>query len=203
MFRQRHHFGLERFAVISSHGTAFWLCATLRASSTMVFSCIFPLSEISSPTPTRYDGMLTFFPLIKTCPWRTICRACERELANPDADNGVVQTPLEHDDQIFARGPLRALGFFELAELPLQQSVGALYFLFFAEVQAVSGQLLHAARLAVLTRNKAPLANRQSRSLSLDLLLHLEPVDGIDDRMGEGMELAPSADNRTLQPSLP
>src|ERR1700674_953980 len=37
----------------SSQGTAFWLCATLRASSTMVFWCIFSLMATSSPTLTR------------------------------------------------------------------------------------------------------------------------------------------------------
>src|ERR1700674_1922094 len=37
----------------SSQGTAFWLCATLRASSTMAFWCIFSLMATSSPTLTR------------------------------------------------------------------------------------------------------------------------------------------------------
>src|SRR6266436_4633633 len=37
----------------SSHGTALWLCATLRASITMAFWCIFSLMAISSPTLTR------------------------------------------------------------------------------------------------------------------------------------------------------
>src|SRR6266849_4116410 len=39
--------------VCSSQGTAFWLCATLRASSTMAFWCIFSLMATSSPTLTR------------------------------------------------------------------------------------------------------------------------------------------------------
>src|SRR5258707_4263857 len=36
----------------SSHGTEFWLCATLRASSTMAFWCILSLIATSSPTLT-------------------------------------------------------------------------------------------------------------------------------------------------------
>src|SRR5262249_38511309 len=67
----------------SSQGTAFWLCATLRASSTAVFWCIFSLMATSSPTVTRYDGMFTFFPFTRTWPCSTSCRACEREDASP------------------------------------------------------------------------------------------------------------------------
>src|SRR6266436_4421990 len=37
----------------SSQGTALWLCATLRASSTMAFWCFFSLLATSSPTLTR------------------------------------------------------------------------------------------------------------------------------------------------------
>ncbi len=74
------------------------------------------------------------------------------------APDGVVQTALEHDDEVFARGPLRALGLFHVvAELPLEQPVGALHLLLFAQLQAVSGELLHAARLAVLPRNEVAL----------------------------------------------
>src|SRR6266851_9311931 len=40
----------------SSHGTVFWLCATLRASITMAFWCILSLMDTSSPTFTKYDG---------------------------------------------------------------------------------------------------------------------------------------------------
>ena len=68
---------------ISSQGTAFWLCATLRASRTMVFWCILALSTISSPTLTRYEGILTLRPLTVTCPCSTSCRAWARELARP------------------------------------------------------------------------------------------------------------------------
>ena len=72
--------------------------------------------------------------------------------------DGIVETTLEHDDKIFSGGPLRAFGFFDVvAELPLQQPVGALHLLLFAQLQPVPGQLLHAARLAVLPRNKVTL----------------------------------------------
>src|SRR5260370_13644960 len=68
---------------ISSHGTVFWLCATLRASSTMAFWCMLSFSPISSPALTRYDGMLTFFPLPRTFPCSTAWRACAREAPHP------------------------------------------------------------------------------------------------------------------------
>src|SRR5258708_30637360 len=67
----------------SSHGTVFWLCATLRASITMVFWCILSLMDTSSPTFTRYDGMLTFFPFTRTCPCKINCRACACEPEKP------------------------------------------------------------------------------------------------------------------------
>src|ERR1019366_10005685 len=35
-------------------------------------------TEISSPGLTMKDGMLTLRPFTWICPWRTICRACER-----------------------------------------------------------------------------------------------------------------------------
>jgi hypothetical protein len=41
--------------------------------------------------------------------------------------------------------------------LPLEQSVRALYFLLFAQLQAVSGELLYAAGLAMLSRNEVTL----------------------------------------------
>ena len=82
-------------------------------------------------------------------------RAGAGETRAPDR---VVQAALQHDDEVFARGPLRALGLFHVvAELPLQQSVGALDLLLFAQLQAVSGELLHAPRLAVLPRNEVAL----------------------------------------------
>src|SRR4029077_14704051 len=67
----------------SSHGTVFWLCATLRASITMVFWCILSLIETSSATFTRYEGMFTFFPFTRTCPCKINCRACACEPAKP------------------------------------------------------------------------------------------------------------------------
>ena len=74
------------------------------------------------------------------------------------APHRVVQTPLEHDDQVFARGALGALGLLEVvAELPLEQAVGALHLLLFAQLQAVTGELLGAARLAVLSGNEVAL----------------------------------------------
>src|SRR5712664_4381580 len=67
----------------SSHGTVFWLCATLRASITMAFWCILSLMDTSSPTFTRYDGMFTFFPFTRTCPCKMNCRACACEPEKP------------------------------------------------------------------------------------------------------------------------
>src|SRR5262249_9214805 len=60
--------------------------------------------------------------------------------AGPPHD--VVQTPLQHNDQDFARGTFDAHRFFEIvAELALQEPVGALYLLFFAELQTVARNL--------------------------------------------------------------
>jgi len=49
---QSHDLGLELLAILLEHGTEFWLCATLRASSTMAFWCILSLIATSSPTLT-------------------------------------------------------------------------------------------------------------------------------------------------------
>src|SRR5208282_6416990 len=73
---------------------------------------------------------------------------------NSDAVDDAIQPPLEHLDQVFARGALGALRLDEIvAELALQQAVGALGLLLFAELQAVARELRPAA-LAVLPGNE-------------------------------------------------
>src|SRR6266436_3437092 len=58
------------------------------------------------------------------------------------APHDVIKAALEHDDQVFASGPFGALGLLKIvAELPLQQPVGALDLLLFAQLQAVTRDL--------------------------------------------------------------
>src|SRR4029077_3359715 len=72
----------------------------------------------------------------------------------------VVQTPLEHDDQIRARGPFGVESGLEIvAELAFEQSVGALHLLLLAQLNAVSHHL-RAPVLAVLSGDEVALFDR-------------------------------------------
>src|SRR5262249_49788856 len=90
--------------------------------------------------------------------------AVERELTRlrlgageAGAVDNVVETALEHDDQVLARRSLDADSLFKVrAELTLKQAVGALHLLLLAQLQAVAGDL-GTTRLAVLTRNEVAL----------------------------------------------
>ena len=74
-----------------------------------------------------------------------------------DAPDGVIEAPLEHDDQVFARGSLGLLRLVKIvAELALEQPIGALDLLFFAQLQTVAGGL-GPPRLAVLSGNEIAL----------------------------------------------
>src|SRR5882724_3830251 len=76
------------------------------------------------------------------------------------APHHVIQTALEHDDQVFAGRALGARGLLKIiAELPLQQPVRALDLLLLAQLQTVSGDL-RAPRLPVLPRHEVALLNR-------------------------------------------
>src|SRR6266446_7596229 len=76
------------------------------------------------------------------------------------APHDVIQAALEHDDEVLARGALGARGFLKIiAELPLEQPVGALDLLLLAQLQAVSRDL-RAPRLPVLPRHEVALLNR-------------------------------------------
>src|SRR5216684_8747531 len=76
------------------------------------------------------------------------------------APNDVIETALEHDDEVFARGALGARGLLTvIAELPLEQPVRALDLLLLAQLQAVAGDL-GAPRLPVLPWDKVALLNR-------------------------------------------
>src|SRR5258708_4822606 len=76
------------------------------------------------------------------------------------APHHVIQTALEHDDQVFAGRALGARGLLKIiAELPLQQAVRALDLLLLAQLQTVSGDL-RAPRLPVLPRHEVALLNR-------------------------------------------
>ena len=76
------------------------------------------------------------------------------------AINHVVEPPLEHDHQVRAGGALHAHRLLEVrAELPLEQAVGALHLLLFAQLHAVAHHL-RAARLAVLSWNEIALLDR-------------------------------------------
>ena len=96
--------------------------------------------------------MSNFFPLTRTWPWSTSCRACDRTRPGR-APHDVVQATLEHDDQVLAVGPLGARLSEVVAELTLQQSVGALHLLLLAQLQAVA-RYLSPPRLPVLSRTK-------------------------------------------------
>ena len=101
--------------------------------------------------------MLTLRPLIRTWPCRHELARLGAGTGQAAAPHGVVQAPLQHDDQVFARGALGALGLMEIgAELALEQAVGALDLLLFAQLQAVAGGL-RAARLAMLAGHEIPL----------------------------------------------
>src|SRR5207247_985514 len=71
----------------------------------------------------------------------------------------VIQTTLEHDDEVLAGRALGASGLFKIiAELPLQEPVSALDLLLLAQLQAVSGDL-RAPRLPMLPRHEVALLN--------------------------------------------
>src|SRR5262245_15055297 len=53
------------------------------ACSIVTFFCVLPMTVITSPSFTEYDGMSTFLPFTWKCPWRTSCRACGRDVARP------------------------------------------------------------------------------------------------------------------------
>ena len=102
---------------------------------------------------------MTFLPETRTWPWSTNWRAWAREEARPARHTHAIETALEHDDEVFARGALGALGPLKIdAELALQEAVGALHLLLFAQLQAVTGDF-GAPRLAVLARNEVALFN--------------------------------------------
>ena len=73
------------------------------------------------------------------------------------ADEDVVQPALELGEQVFAGDALLPHGLFEIgAELVFEHAVDAFYFLFFAQLEAVSDNL----RLSIapmLARSKVPL----------------------------------------------
>src|SRR5579862_391804 len=78
---------------------------------------------------------------------------------NAGAIEHVIETPLEHDHEVRAGGPVGALSLLEVgAELALEQAVGTLHFLFFAQLHAVANHFC-AARLAVLAGNEIALFN--------------------------------------------
>jgi hypothetical protein len=75
------------------------------------------------------------------------------------APHRVIETTLQHDNQVLARRALHAHRFFKVvAELALEQAVGALHLLLFAQLQAVADHL-GAPRLAVLPRYEVALFN--------------------------------------------
>ncbi len=88
----------------------------------MVFWCILSLSAISSPTLHQVGRDVDLLALDADV-------AVQNELARLRARTGetraldhVVQTALEHDDQVLAGRALGALGLLEVvAELPLEQ----------------------------------------------------------------------------------
>ena len=57
--------------------------AVSRAMTYGVSSRLFGRISTMSLAETRYDGMSTFLPLTRTCPWRTAWRAWSREVAKP------------------------------------------------------------------------------------------------------------------------
>src|SRR6185437_6576075 len=76
------------------------------------------------------------------------------------AAHDVVQPALEHHDQVRARRAFHPHGPLEIAaELPLEQSVGALHLLLLAQLHAIADHL-RAASLAVLTRHEIALFDR-------------------------------------------
>src|SRR5882672_8645662 len=76
------------------------------------------------------------------------------------APHHVIQTALEHDDQVFAGRALGACSLLKIiAELPLQQPIRSLDLLLLAQLQAVSRDL-RAPRLPVLPRHEVALLDR-------------------------------------------
>ena len=76
------------------------------------------------------------------------------------AINDVIETALEHHHQVRAGGTFRAFRLLEvIAELALEEAVGALHLLLLAQLHAVADHL-RPARLAVLARNEIALLNR-------------------------------------------
>ena len=61
------------------------MCAEVLSRTSAMNGLLFDLSrrEISSPALTWNDGRSTRRPLIITCPWTTICRACGMVRARP------------------------------------------------------------------------------------------------------------------------
>jgi hypothetical protein len=96
--------------------------------------------------------MSILLPFTRKWPWRTSCRASAGEA---EAVHHVVEPPLEQDHQALTGDPLRAIRLFEQTpELSLEEPVHALQLLFFAQLQAVLGEL-HAP-LTVLAGRVVP-----------------------------------------------
>ena len=99
----------------SIHGTALRLWATLRASSTMVFWCMSSRSAISSPTPHEVRRNVDLVAVDLDVPVQNDLARLRAGAGQAHAPHGVIQTALEHDDQVFAGGTLRARGLFKIA----------------------------------------------------------------------------------------
>ena len=103
--------------------------------------------------------MFTLLALHANVPVKHKLASLRARAGKAHAIDHVVEPTLEHYHQVRAGGALGALGLLEIvAELAFEQAVGALHFLFFAQLYAVTNHL-GAPCLAVLAGNEVALFN--------------------------------------------
>ena len=118
---------------------------------------------ISSFSFTRKDGMFTFFPFTRICPWVTSWRACARLFAHAQTVHYVIQTAFQQHQQVFTRYALHAASLLEVpAELSFQYAIGTARFLLLAQLNAILA--LFFAANAMLSRGRGAFYNRTFRS---------------------------------------
>src|ERR1043166_9756063 len=148
---QSHHFGLELFAVLfEPRHTALALRHVARFHHHRVLvHLLFDGNFFAHVHLIGRDiHLLTGNAHVAVQHQLPRLRAGRRQAGAP---YHVVEAAFQHEDRVFAGRAFAAFGFFEIiTELAFQQTVSALHFLLFAQLQAVTRDL-RTARLPVLT----------------------------------------------------
>src|SRR2546421_5095755 len=157
--RQGHDLGLELFALLLEPGhsaLALRDVASLEHHGVLVhlfLDCYF----LTDADEVRRD--VDLLPVHTDVSVKHNLPRLRRRGRQTRTPHHVIQTTLEHDDEVLAGRALGASGLFKIiAELPLQEPVSALDLLLLAQLQAVSGDL-RAPRLPMLPRHEVALLN--------------------------------------------